>query len=85
MSAVVVTAGLLAVISLSVALVQINSQNQCHLCENIDKVSRGKNNIVKLATSYRANYYLQLCVCVCVFYPVCIYTICAHSRADCND
>jgi hypothetical protein len=44
MSAVVVIAGLLSVISLSVVLVQINSQNQCHLCDDINKVSRGKSN-----------------------------------------
>ena len=42
MSAIVTIAGLLAVISLSVVLVQINSQNQCHLCDDINDVSRGK-------------------------------------------
>ena len=47
MSALVFTAGLLAVISLSVVLVQINSQNQCHLCDDVDKVSRGET-IVQL-------------------------------------
>ena len=41
MSAVVVIAGLLAAISLSVVLVQINSQNQCQLCDDVNMVSRG--------------------------------------------
>ena len=36
MSAVVVIAGLLAAISLSVVLVQINSQNQCQLCDDVN-------------------------------------------------
>ena len=41
MSVVVAIAGLLAVISLSVVLVQINSQNQCQLCDDVNMVSRG--------------------------------------------
>ena len=41
MSAVVAIAGLVAVISLSVVLVQINSQNQCQLCDDGNMVSRG--------------------------------------------
>ena len=44
-SAVVTIAGLLAVISLSVVLVQINSQSQCHLCDDFNEVSRGKTII----------------------------------------
>ena len=42
---VMVIAGLLAVISLSVVLVQINSQKQCQLCDDVSnlKLSRGKN------------------------------------------
>ena len=45
MSAIVTIAGLLAVMSLSVVLVhQINSLNQCHRCDDVDQVSKGKNN-----------------------------------------